>query len=149
MKNLFDKADADSIIARIETLTPSSKALWGKMNVSQMLAHTAGALDMTMSEVPTKQSFIGWLISPLVKKGLLGGKPFSKGSPTDPNLVIKDDRDFEKEKARLISLVKKLHAGQAALVNKGKHPFFGKMTPDQWAVLQYKHADHHLSQFGA
>jgi len=29
------------------------------------------------------------------------------------------------------------------------HSFFGRMTPDEWAVLMYKHVDHHLRQFGA
>jgi hypothetical protein len=118
------------------------------MNVAQMLAHSAGALEMAMSPVPTKQSFIGWVLSPLVKGGILGGKPFKKSSPTAPQLVITDARDFEKEKTRFISLVKKLNEGKAEVTNKGKHTFFGKMTPLQWAELQYKHADHHLSQFG-
>jgi len=27
------------------------------------------------------------------------------------------------------------------------HPFFGKMTGNQWNVLIYKHVVHHLEQF--
>ena len=29
------------------------------------------------------------------------------------------------------------------------HPFFGRLTPAEWAIQQYKHLDHHLRQFGA
>jgi Protein of unknown function (DUF1569) len=29
------------------------------------------------------------------------------------------------------------------------HSFFGRMTADEWAILMYKHLDHHLRQFGA
>jgi len=29
------------------------------------------------------------------------------------------------------------------------HPLFGPMTWRQWGVATYKHADHHLKQFGA
>jgi hypothetical protein len=29
------------------------------------------------------------------------------------------------------------------------HAFFGSLTPDEWAILMYKHLDHHLRQFGA
>ena len=29
------------------------------------------------------------------------------------------------------------------------HPFFGPMTKEQVGVFAYKHADHHLRQFGA
>ncbi len=28
------------------------------------------------------------------------------------------------------------------------HSFFGRLTPDEWAILMYKHLDHHLRQFG-
>ena len=27
------------------------------------------------------------------------------------------------------------------------HPFFGKMTAEEWGMLGYKHLDHHLKQF--
>ena len=39
LPNVFTKEVADSLIARINTLTPESKAQWGKMSVAQMLAH--------------------------------------------------------------------------------------------------------------
>lgn len=28
------------------------------------------------------------------------------------------------------------------------HTFFGRLTPEEWATLMYKHLDHHLRQFG-
>jgi hypothetical protein len=28
------------------------------------------------------------------------------------------------------------------------HPFFGPLKAEQWAILMYKHVDHHLRQFG-
>jgi hypothetical protein len=28
------------------------------------------------------------------------------------------------------------------------HSFFGRLTPEQWAILTFKHLDHHLRQFG-
>jgi hypothetical protein len=39
MKNLFYPSTAADILSRFEKLQPDSKALWGKMTVSQMLAH--------------------------------------------------------------------------------------------------------------
>ncbi|WP_410479057.1 DUF1569 domain-containing protein [Pedobacter psychrodurus] len=26
--------------------------------------------------------------------------------------------------------------------------FFGPLTPEEWALMQWKHFDHHLRQFG-
>jgi len=28
------------------------------------------------------------------------------------------------------------------------HSFFGRLKPEEWATLMYKHLDHHLRQFG-
>src|SRR4051812_5222366 len=39
MKNIFEASVSNEIIDRINRLTPTTKAQWGKMNVSQMLAH--------------------------------------------------------------------------------------------------------------
>ena len=39
MKNVFKQSDAAEVIDRINKLNPETKALWGKMNVTQMLAH--------------------------------------------------------------------------------------------------------------
>ncbi|MBP9797478.1 MAG: DUF1569 domain-containing protein, partial [Chitinophagales bacterium] len=33
-------------------------------------------------------------------------------------------------------------------VTKDKHPFFGKLSPEEWDTLTVKHLDHHLRQFG-
>tara|TARA_R110002072_G_scaffold282761_1_gene445871 strand:+ start:98755 stop:98928 length:174 start_codon:yes stop_codon:yes gene_type:complete len=39
MKNIFDREIADEYIERINKLSTSSQCQWGKMDVSQMLAH--------------------------------------------------------------------------------------------------------------
>ena len=39
VKNIFDRAICDDHIARINTLTATTKPQWGKMNAARMLAH--------------------------------------------------------------------------------------------------------------
>ena len=48
MKSLFDKPVCEELLQRIDQLSPESKALWGKMNVTQMLAHSAAGMDMAI-----------------------------------------------------------------------------------------------------
>ena len=50
MDSIFDKADNTKIITRINSLTPESKSLWGKMAVDQMLKHTNEALIIAFDE---------------------------------------------------------------------------------------------------
>ena len=59
-----------------------------------------------------------------------------------------DERDLGKERDQLSGLIDKFAAGGAAGCTRNPHSFFGKMTPEEWAILMYKHLDHHLRQFG-
>jgi hypothetical protein len=72
-----------------------------------------------------------------------------RNSPTSKELVIKDVRDFETERKRLSTLISRFAAVGPAGCTAHPHAFFGSLTPDEWAVLMYKHLDHHLRQFGA
>ncbi|HEU4718612.1 MAG TPA: DUF1569 domain-containing protein [Bacteroidia bacterium] len=148
MKTIFNASDYAGIEERINRLTPSSPALWGKMNVAQMLAHCSATVEMALGDVVLKRLFIGRIIGPLVKKKFLGEEPFKQGNPTAREFTITDPRDFEKEKQRLLGLMKRLHEGGEAGATKHPHGFFGPLTPAQWGQTQWKHFDHHLRQFG-
>jgi hypothetical protein len=149
MKSLFDLSARDEIIARINRLRPDSKAEWGKMNASQMLAHLSQAFRTASGELKLKRVFIGKLFGSFAKKKFITGEgPFSKNSPTDKTFIITGERDFDKEKEILLSLIEKFCSSGIEGVSKDPHPFFGTMTPEQWDILMMKHLDHHLRQFG-
>jgi transposase InsO family protein len=61
---------------------------------------------------------------------------------------VKHERDFVAERQRLRGLIDRFAAGGPAGCTKHPHSFFGPMTPEEWAALNYKHLDHHLRQFG-
>ena len=56
---------------------------------------------------------------------------------------------LEPARERLKTLIRDMHDAGATNSNGRVHSFFGKMTGAEWGVLQYKHVDHHLRQFGA
>jgi hypothetical protein len=148
MKTIFNDIDKNEIIQRIEKLTPESKALWGKMNVGQMLAHCAEAAKLPIREVKTAFSPIQILGQFFKKSFIQEGKPFRKNSPTAPDLRMVDEKDFSKEKANFIAVLNKINADGEKGITQARHPFFGKMSVEDWGMIGYKHADHHLSQFG-
>ena len=150
MNNLYDPARASEIRARLDALSPNSQALWGKMSVSQALAHCAGSLEMALGDVRPKRMLAGRIFGSLVKRLALGDdKPIKRNSPTSPDLTIRDNRDFNVEHARVRALIDRFATGGRAVCTTHPHTFFGPMTPDEWAVLMYKHMDHHLRQFNA
>lgn len=147
MYNLFDKNNADSMLLRLEKITPAHNAQWGKMQVAQMLAHCAITLE-TPFGADRKQNFMGKLFGKMAKKGIFGPKPFGKNSPTDPGFIVKDTRNFDTEKARLAAGIKRFaEAGPQGITCK-KHPFFGDFSANEWSFLMHKHLDHHFGQFG-
>ncbi|HUR65974.1 MAG TPA: DUF1569 domain-containing protein [Chitinophagaceae bacterium] len=146
VKNLFDNAVKQDIIVRINQLTPSTERKWGKMNVSQMLAHVQLPIGIAYGTHNPKGSFLLRMIGPLFKSKLWDKKPYKQGLPTDPTFIMTgSERNFEKEKAILIDLVNRFD--ESTVVGE-KHPIFGKLSKENWSKATWKHLDHHLNQFG-
>ena len=146
MTSIFeDKAHKD-IVSRIHSLEENSQPLWGKMNVSQMLHHCQAPLNIMLQKKDYGLKPF-WLITLFFKKSLYNDKPWRKNLPTAKQLKVNSSKDFSSEKKQLLSLVEEV------MLNKDKtswepHPSFGTFTPQQWGQLQFKHLDHHLTQFG-
>jgi hypothetical protein len=150
MRNLFDATVASEVKARLRKLGSESERRWGKMTAAQMLAHCSVSMQWAVGElVPEKAALPVRLMGRLVKPMVLRNEdPLRKNSPTAKSLIVTDERDMGAERDRLSGLIDKFAAGGATGCTKNPHSFFGKMTPQEWAILMYKHLDHHLRQFG-
>ena len=148
MKSLFDTGTYNEITERINKLTPQSQRQWGKMNVAQMLAHCKEAFKVPLSDKKMPRMFLGLLVGWMVKAKLYNDSPWKRNLPTAPNFIIKDDKDFEKEKKELTGLITQFYNGGPANVGKFPHPMFGSFSSEQWGKSMYKHLDHHFQQFG-
>jgi len=150
VKNLFDRTVANQVKARLGKLEPQSERRWGKMTAPQMLAHCSVSMQWAVGEVvPEKGAFFTRLVGRLVKPMVFRNEdPLRQNSPTAKSLIVADERDLGKERERLSGLIDKFTAAGPAACTKHPHSFFGSLTPDEWAILMYKHLDHHLRQFG-
>ena len=153
MMNLFDSAVAEDLKKRILRVNPESERQWGSMTLSQTLAHCTSGVQMAMGTVnPKRASFPASLIGPLIKPLVLGDdKPMRRNSPSSPELFPPDPTqcNFERERSELIAAVDTFVSRGAPGCSQHPHPFFGRLKPQEWAILMYKHLDHHLRQFGA
>jgi hypothetical protein len=148
MKSIFSAADNQEIVYRIQRLGPNSRAEWGKMTVGQMLVHTQRPLRVAFGELKLKRTLIGYLFGNLARKQLASPVPFKKNLPTDGNFIVKTRSDFDLEKKKLTALVQDFVKVGVNGLTKEPHPFFGKLTTEEWDTLTWKHLDHHLRQFG-
>lgn len=150
LPNIFSQPVADDIIQRINTLRSDTPAQWGKMNVSQMLAHCCVTYELVYEDKHPKPGALMKLILKLLAKNkVVGETPFKQGGPTAPAFIIKESKDFELEKGRLIAFIQKTQQlGEAQFDGKESHSF-GILNKTEWNNMFYKHLNHHLTQFGA
>ncbi len=149
MKNIFNKADVDEIINRINKLDHTSTPHWGKMSVGQMLAHCNVSYNLDQGgKYPPAKGVKKWLLKTFVKPIVVGPKPYKKNSRTAPQFLQTTEKDFEKEKNLLIAnLLESQKLGLDHFLKIESHSF-GKLTAEEWNTMFYKHINHHLTQFG-
>jgi hypothetical protein len=88
---------------------------------------------------------IGRFVKPLVMRD---NEPMRRNSPTARDLVVQNERDLGIERERMSRLIDRFAAAGPEGCTSHPHSFFGRLTPEEWAILMYKHLDHHLRQFG-
>ena len=150
MKTVFDKADRDRLIDRINSLSKYNEARWGQMNVYQMIKHCCiyDSWVLGKNNPKYRQTLAGKIFGKMVLKSMTrDDRPVKKNMSTIKDFIVKKrDGDVELQKKIWIRLISEYdNYSNPDFI----HSFFGKMTMEQRGILAYKHADHHLRQFGA
>lgn len=148
MKSLYETSTLYEIVARVESLSPDRRALWGTMSAAQMLAHCSLSLAVATDRIKVPMRLVGRMFGPLIKAVYVNNAPFIKNSPTHPQFVVRDERNFDNEKKEYLALVRQFSKGGESKCTQQPHAFFGPLTPNEWGTSVYKHLDHHLRQFG-
>ena len=76
MKSVFNQTETAELLARIDKLSPDSVALWGKMNVGQMLAHCNVTYELVYEDkYPKPNFFMKTILKLMVKNTVVSEKP--------------------------------------------------------------------------
>jgi hypothetical protein len=148
VKHLFEPVVLDELNGRLSRLRPDSRSHWGKMSVSQMLAHCSEWMDLAQGRTFPPRSLVGYIFGRVAKRSVLNDEPIRRNMPTDKILIVNGERDFAAERERLSVSIGVFSSGGPDKCTRHPHSFFGPMTPQEWAILAYKHLDHHFRQFG-
>jgi len=68
MQSIFNKANNLVLIEMVKKLSPETQALWGKMSISQMLAHVYQPLLVMKGDKKIKFTLLGILVGKRLKK---------------------------------------------------------------------------------
>ena len=148
MKTVGDRAALAARLARLDRLTPDAERRWGKMNVQQMLRHVGGAMEWVLAEGDARP----WPGKPskLIKfVALRVPLPWPRGipNPNDPASVAVPVDEFETLRRRTREGLEAM-SGWEATARTPPHPAFGPLSTWEWRRWAWKHAHHHLTQFG-
>ena len=146
MGTLFDPRDRAAILARVAELREDRRPRWGRFTAPEMVCHVSTGLrnglaeaDLGPSVGPLNRWPINWLVIHVV--------PWPKGAKTPPEMLATKSTTWAADVAALRDLIERFGARAPA----GPWPeskVFGRISGRSWGVLQHKHLDHHLRQFG-
>lgn len=145
MKSVFNESTYKELLTRIDALSENSERLWGKMTPEQMLWHCQFPVKIGVKN--KKEGNGNLFVKLFFKKSMYNDKPWRKNLPTSKALKTKETKDLSSERAELKQLITNFYDCKTRTV-WNPHPLFGKLTHEQWGQMQYKHLDHHLTQFG-
>jgi hypothetical protein len=150
MKSLVAGKDFLSIQSRLETLSSADVALWGRMNVHQMICHLGDAMCIPLGEKVVGEASVGPLQQRFLKwGGLYMPLKWPRDVPTfqeiDQCRLNFPRNDFGSDLQSAITLLSRL---RDARFEGRVHPYFGTLTRAEWLRWGWLHADHHLRQFG-
>lgn len=150
LPNIFTKEVTDEIIARINKLTPDSQRQWGTMDAARMLAHCSVTYELVYEpeKHPKPNPVMDMALRLFAKQVCVSEKPYKKNLPTEKSFIIRSEKDFENERARLIAYIEKTQALGEDEFDGKEYVSFGVLTKTEWNNMLYKHLDHHLTQFG-
>lgn len=117
----------------------------GNHEAGPIFDHLAMAMERSVDGFPIRAALFLRLIGPLVKKSVLS-KPFQPGirlRESDEKFAWNDAVTFEHGIASLRAQIQR--AARPEVKANAAHPFFGKMTPEEWRVYHLRHGELHLS----
>ncbi len=139
------------LVPCFQKLDPAAMPLWGKMSVQQMIEHftdsimnASGKLKLpVLNEGERLQKFRSFMLSekpflPNTKNPLMGEEP----APPKKNTVQASIGKLKEEMIFFFDVFEK-NPGMVT-----QNPHFGELNFEENIQLLYKHAIHHLKQFG-
>ena len=141
------------LVTYLQRLNPDTAAQWGKMSVQQMIEHYAGDAvrnasgRLKIDHIMTPPENLGRM-----REFMMSNKPFKENTKNPLMHEEPAPLRYKTVQAAIGALQQELIYFFEAFEKKPdlvtRNPFFGDLNFEQNVQLLYKHALHHLRQFG-
>jgi len=145
----LNRASLDQFKERVSNLDSNSQRQWGSMTLDEMLEHVLYLLRVAMEEIDAKfegnfvtRSFVGFMIFRFL--------PFPKGKIKSFDAALPSPHaDVEQLKTELCEALERfVDTLEVDPERKTLSPLLGPTTMQVWSLVQGRHTEHHLTQFG-
>lgn len=142
----------DRLAPLLQGLPTETPAAWGKMTVQQMIEHFADYTRIASGKVAHTEILTPPEQLDKARAFLESDKPFRENTP-NPLMPQTPAPVRNPSKAEAVKELKKeiddfFTVFQKSGLQTTRNPFFGDLSYEQNVQLLYKHALHHLKQFG-
>lgn len=145
----LDESTLAEFEQRLQRVTGDSQRQWGTMTAAQMLAHLAQTFRMSLGELDGVEDRSNFIVRPLFRFAVRN-LSFPKNVKA-PKLFFPGGSDnVEAERGEVMTLMRRF------VETSGREPqrktvstALGPTTLSFWRLINGKHMDHHLRQFGA
>ena len=147
MPSLFDPRVRSEVLDRISRLTPERKPDWGRFTAPEMVCHVSCDLRQALGELdagPPSGPLTRFPLNLLAIHVIRWAKGKGK-SP--PEFLATRPQAWSADVDRLRDLIERFaKRGPDAVWPASR--VFGRISGRSWGVMEHKHLDHHLRQFG-
>ena len=146
MPSIRNADDRRQILARLRSLSRDARPLWGSFTAPRMLCHLGDQLRVALGAIPVLDR--SSLLSRTLGQWLIVYTPLQAPpgkAMTAPEMLLTQPTTWTQDMVECERLVERAAVQSAASL----HPKFGRLSPNGWGRLAWKHLDHHLRQFGA
>ena len=141
----------EGLPAALAALSPDAQPAWGAMAAQQMVEHLAWTFEVSTGRVRVvcpfplekQQRYKAFLFDNTATPRGVPNPEHAAGLPAlrRPSLV-EARLMLEQEVERFLEQLARDPGARST------HPIFGDITTEEWSRTHYKHAHHHLLQFG-
>lgn len=145
----FIELNLDDIVARLNKLTPQSKAEWGSLSAQGMIEHLSDSIDLALGQHSYKLAIPEEII-PKAQRFIESEHPMPKNFQvefTTPETTLRNSsiaESIEEFKLKWEEYHSFFESNQGI---ETLHPSFGNLNSDQWNRVFSKHLTHHFEQF--
>lgn len=135
--------DFGEILRDVDRLAATEPKLLGNWSLGQICQHLANAINIALDGTRVRTPWAFYVIGPLVKKRILasGMRPGFQLNEKSATALLPGPATTATGVAALHQAIERWRGEP----QRHRHPFFGRMTTDEWDRLHLRHAELHLS----